>query len=397
MCRDRCSLLLLTVVLPLSIISECKNAQAQGDSIPEKLNDQWETAAPGSEKLDTDLIRAMLGKIVNEGSKSIHGPAPDDRYKNIGSVLIVKNGRLVVEEYYPRHDGDRREQALMRVAPREQTSATKSVTSILIGIAIERKLIKSADEKVSSLLPEYADLFADAKKDQICLRDLLTMQAGLSWDEWTLPYTDARNDHIRMLRSDDPIRYVFEQPVVAPVGTKFAYNSGVSIALGKIIAKASGQRVDKFAEQHLFEPLGIFDFYWSKYPGEFVQTGGGLFLRPRDMAKIGYLFLNGGRWKGKQIVSENWVRESTKERVGAPEIPKAARADGYGYQWWLSSFRVGEQVVESYSARGRGGQFILVVPKYQIVAVFTSPPDNSLMFQPLDMVQKYILPAAMPK
>ena len=196
-----------------------------------------------------------------------------------------------------------------------------------------------------------------------------------------------------MLRSDDPVRYVLEQPVVAPAGSKFSYSSGISIALGKIIAKVSGMPADKFADQYLFEPLGISDFYWSKYPGEIVQTGGGLFLRPRDMAKIGYLYLNGGRWEGKQIVSAQWIQESTKGRVDSSQIPQAARADGYGYLWWLSSFKVGEDVVESYSARGRGGQFILILPKQQIVAVFTSPADNSLMFQPLDIVQKYLLPA----
>jgi CubicO group peptidase (beta-lactamase class C family) len=268
------------------------------------------------------------------------------------------------------------------------------VTSILIGIAIDRHLITSVDEKASTFFPEYADIFADPAKAKITLKDLLTMQAGVSWDEWTVPCTDARNDHIRMLRSDDPVRYVFEQPVVAKAGTKFTYSSGISIALGKIIQKVSGQRVDKFAEQFLFEPLGISDFYWSKYPGEIVQTGGGLFLRPRDMAKIGWLFLNRGRWNDKQIVSEKWIGESTKNYVDAGQIPTAAQASGYGYQWWLSSFKAGEEIVETYSARGRGGQFILAIPKRQLVAVFTSLPDNPLMFQPLEMVKKFILPAA---
>jgi CubicO group peptidase (beta-lactamase class C family) len=344
--------------------------------------------------LDARLIRNMLAAVVNEGAKAEgSGPVAVDRYKNISSLVIVRNGKLVVEEYFPRIQGDRRAKAFRRVALQEQTSATKSVTSILIGIAIDRKLIKSVDEKISTLLPEYAELFADEDKAKIRLRDFLSMQAGLSWDEWTLPYTDEHNDHIRMLRSDDPVRYVLKQPVVAPPGTKFAYSSGVSIALGKIIAKVSGKPADKFANEHLFEPLGISDFYWSKYPGEFVQTGGGLFLRPRDMAKIGCLYLNGGRWQGKQIISEQWIQESTTTHVDTSQIPQAARADGYGYQWWLSSFKVDEQVVESYSARGRGGQFILVLPKQQIVAVFTSPADNGLMFQPLDMVQKYLLPA----
>ena len=260
-----------------------------------------------------------------------------DGYKNIKSLLIAKDGKLVVEEYYP--PGDEREQMFKRFAPQELTSATKSVTSVLIGIAIDQHLIKSVDEKAASFFPECADIFVDADKAKIRLRDLLTMQAGLSWDEWTYPYSDARNSHIQMLRSNDPIRFVFEQPVVAPAGTKFAYSSGNSIVLGRIISKVTGKRVEKFAEQFLFNPLGITDFYWGKYPGEILQTGGGLFLRPRDIAKIGSLFLDHGRWRGHQIVSESWVRESTEDQVGAAQIPKAAEADGYGYQWWISSFK----------------------------------------------------------
>lgn len=128
-----------------------------------------------------------------------------------------------------------------------------------------------------------------------------------------------------------------------------------------------------------------------------VQTGGGLFLRPRDMAKIGALFLTDGRWRGNQIVSEGWGRDSTKDQVPSAQIPKAAQADGYGYQWWISSLKVGDRNFDSFSARGRGGQFIHVVPELKLVAVFTSPPDNPLLFQPLDIAQKFLLPAAVAK
>ena len=112
------------------------------------------------------------------------------------------------------------------------------------------------------------------------------------------------------------------------------------------------------------------------------------------MAKIGYLFLNGGRWQGKQIVSEKWVVESTKQQIGASQLPVWFLADGYGYQWWLGSFHVRGQTIESYSARGRGGQFIIIFPALQMVAVFTGWNDNELLRQPLDMLQRYILPAA---
>ncbi|HEY3913100.1 MAG TPA: serine hydrolase, partial [Verrucomicrobiae bacterium] len=167
-----------------------------------------------------------------------------------------------------------------------------------------------------------------------------------------------------------------------------------SIVLGEIIRRASGLSADKFAERYLFEPLGITDYYWAKLPGETVETGGGLFLRPRDMAKIGQLFLNDGRWQGKQIVSENWVKESTVNHAGAMKNPAwLVAADGYGYQWWLGSLKAASNDIRFYGARGRAGQYVLVFPSLQMVAVFTGLNDNKLMNQPLDMLQQYILPA----
>jgi CubicO group peptidase (beta-lactamase class C family) len=195
----------------------------------------------------------------------------------------------------------------------------------------------------------------------------------------------------------DFFRYVLERPIATTPGTKFVYNSGISLMLGEIIYNASGLRADKFAERYLFSPLGITNYFWGKAPNGVVNTLGGLALRPRDMAKIGYLFLNGGRWQGKQIVSEKWVKESTKQQIGASQLPTWFLADGYGYQWWLGSFHVCGQTVESYSARGRGGQFIIIFPTLQMVAVFTGWNDNELLRQPLDMLQRYLLPAAMTK
>jgi CubicO group peptidase (beta-lactamase class C family) len=370
-------------MLPLLIL-RLADAQTYQYILPEQTKDGWETSSLKTQGVNVDLIQSMIQKIRS------------GECKNVQSVLIAKNGKLVVEEYFPRQEGDRREQALRRVAPQEQTSATKSVTSILIGIAIDRHLIRSVDEKLPTFFPEYGDIFADADKAQLRLKDLLCMSAGLSWDEWSYPYSDARNDHVRMMRSDDPIRYVLERPVVAKPGAKFTYSSGIAITLGQILFKASGLRADKFAERHLFEPLGISDYYWSKYPDEIVQTGAGLYLRPRDMAKLGQLFLSGGRWQGKQIVSQQWITDSTQNHVDAAQIPAAANATGYGYQWWLDSFAVGDRLVGAYSARGRGGQFIFVCPDQQLVAVFTCSVDNPLMFQPLDLLRRDIVPACIP-
>lgn len=352
--------------------------------VPDKVEDGWETASLASVRLDPQPLTEMFERIER------------NEYPNIRSVLIVSNGKLVVEEYFPRQAGDARERAFRRVAPQEITSATKSVTSLLIGIAIDRSLIAGVDQGVADLLPDAAAALTVEARQRLRLKHLLSMSAGLSWDEWTYPYSDPRNDHIQMLRDPAPIRYVFSRPVVAPPGDKFSYNSGLSMALGEILFRASGLRADKFAERFLFEPLGISDFYWAKYPDEILQTGGGLFLRPRDMAKIGCLMLNGGRWQGKQVVSEQWVKDSTANQAPVGGIPAAARADGYGYQWWISSLQVDGRAWTSFSARGRGGQFILVIPEAQLVVVFTSPADNSLTFQPLDLIERHVVPAIQP-
>jgi CubicO group peptidase (beta-lactamase class C family) len=390
MCYKRAGLAFFAFAVTSIVLSDCAKSEAPANNVrpyqytvPEKINDGWETASLSSENLDANLIKDLFERIS------------DNTYKNITSVLIVRNGKLVVEEYFPRQEvfGDRRSRALKRVSPQQLYSATKSVTSILIGVAIERHLIRGVDEKISSFFPEYADIFADSNKDAIRLKDFLSMKAGLSWDEWTYPYADTRNDALKALLSPDPIRYVLERPLVAAPGAQFAYDTDISLTLGRIIQKVSGMPVDKFAEKYLFEPLGISDYYWAKLPDDIVETGGGLFLRPRDMAKIGFLFLNGGRWKGKQIISKEWVKESTRNYVDAGQIPAWVQANGYGYQWWLGPFKVGNRVVESYGARGRAGQFILVFPEQQIVAVFTGLNDNILMNQPLDMLQRYILPA----
>jgi len=352
--------------------------------VPEGAKDEWETASPGDVGLDTNLLAELFGRIN------------DHTYKNIHSVLIVKNGKLLVEKYYPGQNSEGRPQAFTRDTLHEMHSATKSVNSILVGIAIDQHLIRGVDEKISNFFPEYSDLFTNKEKDLIRLKDLLSMTAGLSWDEWTHPYTDPRNDAAAMAGRADFFRYVLDRPMETPPGTRFVYNSGISLMLGEILYKASGLKADQFAGRHLFEPLGITNYYWQKAPNGVVNTLGGLSLRPRDMAKIGCLILNGGRWQGKQIVSEKWVAASTRRQVGAGQLPARFLADNYGYQWWLGSFHVAGQVVESFSARGRGGQFIIVFPTLQIVAVFTGWNDNDLMRQPLDMLQRYILPAAMP-
>jgi len=240
-------------------------------------------------------------------------------------------------------------------------------------------------EPVFSFFPQYADLRTD-EKDKITLDHFLMMSAGLQYDEWSYPYTDSRNDHVRMNRSSDPIRFVLNLPVEAAPGTKFVYNSGLSITLGGVVEKASGLRIDEFVETHLFAPLGISEYYWWHYPNGTFQAGGGLYMLPRDMAKFGLLYLNGGAWDGDQIISKEWVEKSTKVHISVDSYWN------YGYQWWLRTYRANSREFASYPARGWGGQYIFVFPALDMVVVFTG--GNYSTPEPVDeILTRFILPA----
>ena len=353
-------------------------------TVPLQTNDGWETASLEDENVNPVFIWKLMDRFQTRS------------YRNIHSVLLIKNDKLVLEEYFLGHDSNGKFHAYNRYTIHEMNSVTKSVNSILVGIAIDHHLIGGVDEKVSSLFPEYADVFADHQRDSIRLKDLLTMSSGGSWDEWTYPYGDPRNDLTIMWQSKDPARYVLTKPIVASPGLKFDYSGGVSFLLGEIVRHHSGMRTDKFAARYLFGPLGITNYFWWKNHDGAVDAGGGLVLRPRDMAKIGSLYLNGGRWQGKQIVSKRWVEDSTTNYIDAGQFPPWIKADGYGYQWWMRTFQVNGQSISGYHAAGWGGQFIFVFPSLQTIVVFTGMNDGALATQPFDMVQQYILPAVLP-
>ena len=197
--------------------------------------------------------------------------------------------------------------------------------SLLLGIALDHKLINGIDESIINWFPQYPDLRIP-EKERITLRHLLTMSAGLEWNE-NVPFSDPRNSEIRMLQSADQYRYVLEQPVVAPGGQIWNYNSGGTLLLEAVIAKAAGRALDDVASEFLFNPLGIIDYAWTKNSKSGILEVGGLRLRSRDLAKIGQLVVNGGNWNGRQIVSQKWVKESTTAHMGVRR-GKAAFSSG---------------------------------------------------------------------
>jgi CubicO group peptidase (beta-lactamase class C family) len=243
-------------------------------------------------------------------------------------------------------------------------SVSKSVASLVFGIAVDRRLIGSLDQPILNFFPELADL-RTPEKDRIKLVHALTMTLGLGWEEATPATGDENNDEARMNRSRDGARFVLGSlPVTDPPGEKFFYNTGALKLTSAIVRKATGHPLDELARTALFEPLGITAVDWERRKGD-TDTGGGLRLRPRDMMKIGQLVLNGGVWNGRQIVSKAWIDASTTAYT------KASAKYDYGYLWWLGRAPLNGREVRVLAALGRGGQSIRIVPDLDLVMAVT--------------------------
>jgi CubicO group peptidase (beta-lactamase class C family) len=238
-------------------------------------------------------------------------------------------------------------------------SVTKSVTSALIGVAIGRGEVAGTDAMLLDFFEEYDLSGVDPRLYEATLADLLTMRSGIEWHE-DRPF-DSTNTTLQLEWSQDWIQFTLDQPMDAAPGEKWAYNSGGSHLMSGIIKQATGLYVDEYAEAYLFGPLGINDYYWKQTPTRYPDTEGGLYLEAEQLAKIGYLFLNDGVWNGERILPEGWVRASTERHV---ELG-GRRNIGYGYQWW----RVDPGGTEVWAGMGFGGQFLLIVPEYQMVGV----------------------------
>jgi CubicO group peptidase (beta-lactamase class C family) len=280
----------------------------------------------------------------------------DDTIKNIHSLIIIKNDKIVYEKYFNNFNRDKLHPIY---------SVTKSVSSALIGIAIDRKFIASVDEKLNSFFPDEKYVDWDNGKEDISLEDILCMTTGLEWNE-RLPYSDKGNSHNQMCRRSDWIKFVLQRPMAQKPGEKFNYNTGTANLLALMIEQKTGWKIEKFSEEYLFKPLGIQRSRWYKDPKGNPCSGGtngGLFLKPIDMAKIGYLILNEGKWGKKVIISKEWVQASTEEQK---------ENEKYGYLWWRGYGYINKQKAPFYMGSGYGGQKIYVFPSLDMVIVLTS-------------------------
>jgi CubicO group peptidase (beta-lactamase class C family) len=262
-------------------------------------------------------------------------------------------------------------------------SVTKTVTSILIGVATARKEFADLDTPVLRYFDPSKVANVDDRKRRLTLRHLLTMTAGLEWNE-DLPYSDPNNTAMQMEASDDWVTFAINRPMAHEPGTVFAYSSGASELLSHVFKKETGRGIDEYARRHLFGPLGIRDFYWKRTPAGLADTEGGLYLRPQDLAKIGYLYLTDGLWEGRRILQTDWIRASV-----APSVSKARGGMKYGFKWWLLPYAEAPERL-AWLASGFGGQRLIVVPEYELVLVFTGwnidpnrPPAAREMLDPV--------------
>ncbi|MBI5667043.1 MAG: serine hydrolase [Chloroflexi bacterium] len=316
--------------------------------------DGWREHLPEAVGLDAARLDAMNRHI-------------QERLPHIYSVLVVRHGSLAFEQYYQGFHAD---------IPFEVASVTKSVTSALVGIALEQRYLRSIQQRLVEFFPEFYSDSLDSQVKDITIEHLLTMSSGFHWSEdapWFWP------------RSGSWMRFAAGMTIIYPPGEQFAYNTPATHLLSGILTRATGTPLAEYTQRNLFDPLGIAPPEWMTDPEGYTTGAHGLRLRARDMAKLGYLYLNRGEWDGQQLVPADWVDISTRRHItgGFPQ-----QAD-YGYLWWVTA----ERGYSYYFAAGYGGQYIAVIPNLDVVVVITSQTD-ALHTENRALIGQFVIPAA---
>lgn len=302
---------------------------------PVDNGDDWELSAPEAE--------GMLPSYVESAFRLL---SDDERFIMARSLLVFRNGRLVAESY-PRDPED-----MNRIENIQ--SATKSFTSICAGIALQQGLFSSVREPLKDILPDEFSQFPTMS--DITLQDALTMRTGIDFD-------NGSNTVDLYLDEGNSVEYVLGLEKLYPAGTVFHYHDGAPQLVSAAIEQRAGMTLENFAAEHLFTPLGITDWKWEQAKDGRTFGAFSLFLKPRDCGKFGQLLLDGGRWKGAQLVSSAWIAEATR-----PLVTSEASGAQYGYYLWVYP------ASGAFAAEGHGGQFIYVVPSKQLVIVYTAWP-----------------------
>ncbi len=367
------TLLLTTIAITLLFCSQ--EPEIYTYSKPPLLRDGWPVAAPEDVGLDANYL-LKLDSLIRS-----------DHYTGIHSMLLARKGSLVYEAYYNGYS---------RSDLHPIYSVTKSFSSLLIGIVLEEGKIDSVRVPLMSLLDGYETYF-DNGKEKIQLDHLLSMTTGYKWDEWTGTAFDSSNSFYHLDRARPQINYVLNRPLESIPGEKFRYNTGASNLIAPIIEHNTGEGVEDYIKTHVFDPLEITQYSWQNMFDDFPSTGGyrgGLSMKPRDMMKLGQLYLDDGSWNGSQVISKEWVSTSTSASIAVTSN------QSYAHHWWTRSlFEMDGEVLREFDALGSGGQWVFVFPDLELVIAFTSgnyiwqgAPANAT-FQQIEMIRDYILKA----
>ncbi|MFX0205228.1 MAG: serine hydrolase domain-containing protein [Candidatus Hodarchaeota archaeon] len=349
-------ILVLLIIIPSAILFTLVMVTEEPSSWS---TDDWKISPPDQQGMDSQLLTDMFSYIKKQVS-FMH------------SVVIVRNGYIVAEQYF---------NGWNQKLEHELYSCTKSITSILMGIALDKGFISSIDQKILDFFPNRTFDNIDSRKKNITIRHLLQMKSGIAWDELNISYENPNNPVRQLMVSSDWVAYVLDLPMASEPGTTFNYNTGVSHLLSAIIQQSINMTTLAFAQKYLFDPLNITSLKWMQSSHNVVFGGSGLSLSSRNMAKIGYLCLNNGSWHSQQIVSTKWVEQSTKNYLHLWQDVY------YGYQWWilptLSDYFI-------FTASGYRGQWITCIPNLELVVVFTADTDT-VFYRTL--LTDYIIPA----
>ena len=364
------------VLLPLLFAFACTGGQTASDDGPLWPGESWPVSTPEAQGVDPAAIAALVADI------------DAGRYGLIDRFLLIRNGHVIADHGW---DHSARYDSLLLEQPdtalhqynydhpawhpwyrdtdlHSLQSVTKSVLSVAFGIAVDAGHIAGAHAPAWPLLEAHGADPSEPRRAATTLEDFLTMRSGMEWARPGQGYDDETHPTVVLEASDDWIGYAASQPITTDPGVRFDYNDGVSVLLGKVVREATGQRLDAWAEERLFGPIGIDDYYWKTTPLGETDSEGGLYLATDDLARIGYLMLRGGEWDGRQVVSREWVEASTSPVV-ADIAPESDLSDmGYGYQWWVPEHEGGSTRI--FAANGYGGQFMHVVPEHDLISVF---------------------------
>jgi CubicO group peptidase (beta-lactamase class C family) len=319
---------------------------------PQARDDGWAVGRAASVHLSEAVLAAMADSIRA------------GQFGQITSVLVARYGQLVYEGYFAGAPEDLR----------NTRSATKTVTGMLVGLAIARGKLPGVDARVLDYLDARPAQNLDPRKERITVQDLLTMASLLECDDWN---QFSRGNEERMYLIEDWTQFTLDLPIKgfppwvtkperSPYGRSFSYCTAGVFVLGRVLEKATGLTVEEFAQAELFDPLGIREAEWPRSPLGHAQTGGGLLLMSRDLLKLARLYVDGGTWNGRRVLDENWVEVST--------TPKARIDDQteFGYLWWLKAFEDRGDRIRSYYMSGAGGNKAAVFPQLGLVALITS-------------------------